>query len=213
MDRTIIAFYDNFHIANGAVRELVEYGFTRDDISVVANSANGAYGYMERPMNTGVVLTGYLPDERRAGARIGAGIGAAIGMVSGLLAGSGAWLVPGFEPAAAAGFSSFILFVLASWAAGSITGGIAGRILGSVIGLGIPEEEAEQYADSVRQSGVLVAVKADNFNGSLIYDVLSRYHPSELYDKTPQQHEPVWRNIRASRQPVYAREWENAHRQ
>jgi hypothetical protein len=212
MSRKITAFFSSFHIANGAVHELVEYGLPRESISVVADSVNGAYGFTERPMHTGIVQTNYVPDEYQAGTRIGGGIGAAFGLVSGFLAGTGALAVPGLEPAAAAGLSALGVFILGTTFAGTLAGGLFGRLLGAMIGLGIPEEEAEQYAESVRQSGVLVAVKAEAYNANLIRDVFDRYRPSEVADKTVDEQKPGWRKIRTKLQPVYVEEWERAQR-
>jgi hypothetical protein len=212
MFRKITAFYSSFHTANEAVRELVAYGLPRESISVVADSPDGAYGFTEKPMNTGLIMMDSLPDEYRAGTRIGGGIGMAIGLVSGLLVGTGAWAIPGTVPAVSAGLSALGLFMLASSVGGGMTGGIIGRVLGGLIGLGIPEEEAEQYADSVRQSGVLVAVNAEQYNSGLIREVLERYRPNEIGEKLIAQREPRWHKIRAIMQPVYVEEWKSARR-
>ncbi|HEY9087029.1 MAG TPA: general stress protein, partial [Anaerolineaceae bacterium] len=85
MTRTVVALYDNFQDANAAVRELVDNGFTRDDISLMAGDQSGEYGrylesdeYRNRDMNADV-------SGASSGAGVGASIGATLGGIGGLL--------------------------------------------------------------------------------------------------------------------------------
>ena len=43
MTRTVTAMYDSFTAAQRAVQDLVDAGFNRDDISLIANDAAGEY--------------------------------------------------------------------------------------------------------------------------------------------------------------------------
>jgi hypothetical protein len=41
MASTVVALYDDFASANAAIKELVDNGFSRDDISMIASDASG----------------------------------------------------------------------------------------------------------------------------------------------------------------------------
>ena len=187
MDRTVVAIYDSFQTANEAVRELVENGFPRETISIVANSIAA-----ERKMPPEPAVKGPVADETGAGAGFGAGIGAAIGVVGGLLVGLGALTIPGFGPVLAAGPLAVALSTLTGAGVGAVAGGFTGGLLGALIGLGIPEEEAEYYAEGVRRGGVLVAVQADAYNADQITGFLGKYHPMDLQAQAAQWRAQGW---------------------
>ena len=85
MAKTVVALYDNFDTARNAVEALVDAGFTRGDISLVANDASGKYAE-------------YVNDDD-----VSAGEGAGFGAVVGALVGLGVALIPGVGPVIAAG--------------------------------------------------------------------------------------------------------------
>jgi uncharacterized protein (TIGR02271 family) len=126
------------------VNRLVDAGFHRNSISVIANDADEKYAsYIDQD--------GGMDDTAK-----GAGIGAAIGGLGGLLLGLGALAIPGIGPVIAAG-------PIAAALAGAGVGAVTGGIIGALIDLGIPEESAHMYAESVRRGNVLVAAQvADN---------------------------------------------------
>ncbi len=43
MAKTIVGSFDSFEEAQDVVRDLQQHGFSRDDISVIANNATGKY--------------------------------------------------------------------------------------------------------------------------------------------------------------------------
>jgi hypothetical protein len=54
MTRNVVALYDNFEDANAAVRDLVDQGFQREDISFMAadqSRMTAQYGYRDRLMH------------------------------------------------------------------------------------------------------------------------------------------------------------------
>lgn len=145
MATNVVALFDSRDDAQRAVSELVSAGFSHRDISVVAQ---GQSGDMQRE---NVDDQGNLAGE---GASAGITSGAVVGGAIGLLAGIGLGFVP------------FLGFLVAGPVAGLITGAAAGAatggILGALIGLGIPENEAHVYAESVRRGGTLVTVHVND---------------------------------------------------
>jgi hypothetical protein len=130
--------------ASKVVNDLVNAGFHRNSISLIANNADDRYAsYVQPDVN--------LDDTAK-----GAGAGAAIGGIGGLLLGLGALAIPGIGPILAAG-------PIAAALAGAGIGAVTGGIIGALVDLGIPEESAEVYAEGIRRGNVLVVVQvADN---------------------------------------------------
>jgi hypothetical protein len=82
MRETVVALFDDFGTAQRVVEDLVDAGYLRDNISLVANDAAGEYAqYVER-----------------VGEDVTAGEGAGFGAVVGTLAGLGVALIPGIGP-------------------------------------------------------------------------------------------------------------------
>lgn len=177
MARTVVAIYDDFQAANNAVRELVDNGFPRDNISLIANNRG------DTNTTTAATTGESVADETGAGAGVGAGIGAAVGGIGGLLVGLGALTIPGIGPVLAAGPLAVALSALTGAGVGAVAGGVTGGLLGALIGLGIPEEEAEYYVEGVRRGGVLVTVQADEFNTDQIMDILNSYNPVDINER------------------------------
>jgi hypothetical protein len=188
MARNVVALYDDFQIANNVVRELTDAGFPRDNISIVANNSRGELG----TTTTTGREAGNVADETGAGAGVGAGIGAAVGGVGGLLVGLGALTIPGIGPVIAAGPLAVALSTLTGAGVGAVAGGVTGGLLGALIGLGIPEEEAEFYAEGVRRGGVLVTVQADDHNTNQIIDILNRHDPIDIKERAAEWRDQGW---------------------
>jgi len=144
MTKTVIGTYSTLEIATAVVDDLVRAGFHRNAISVIADDPDEKYAaYVDH-------------DTAADGTAAGAGIGAAIGGLGGLLVGLGALAIPGIGPVIAAGP---IVAALTGAGVGAVTGGI----IGALVDMGIPEESAHAYAESVRRGNVLVTAQvADN---------------------------------------------------
>lgn len=180
MTKTIVALYDDFSSAQRTLRDLVEGGFPRDDVSLMANNADGAGG------EAGTARAGTdTAEEGASGAAIGAGTGAAIGGIGGLLVGMGALAIPGIGPIVAAG-------PLAAALVGAGAGAVAGGLIGALTDAGIPEEEAGWYAEGVRRGGTLVAVRADDAAAERAADVMERNDPVDIETRAGEWRQTGW---------------------
>jgi hypothetical protein len=139
--RTIARLYDNYDDAAHAVSDLESAGIPHDDISLMANNAEGRVVPLEQRESEAV-----------EGAEVGAGLGALAGGGAGVLAGLGLLAIPGVGPVVAAGW-------LVALAVGAVGGAAAGGLLGGLVGAGINKEHAEVYAEGVRRGGTLVTVR------------------------------------------------------
>jgi|JI10StandDraft_1071094.scaffolds.fasta_scaffold24456_5 hypothetical protein len=161
MKTTISRLYDSYDDAARAVNGLVDAGVPHEDISIVANNADG------RTVPTVVETT-----EAGTGAGTGAGIGGLLGGGAGLLAGLGMLAIPGLGPVVAAGW-------LAATAAGAVAGVAAGAVTGGIVGAltnaGVSEDHAHVYAEGVRRGGALVTARVDDERLTVANAVLDRH--------------------------------------
>ena len=153
MAKTVVGLFDNARDARDTLQELRDAGFSGDDISMVGNNARGDYGEVDATGRDGTA------SEAEEGAGIGAAGGAVLGGLGGLLIGLGALVIPGIGPVIAAGT---LATALGSTALGAGIGAAAGGLTGALVGAGIPEDDANMYAEGVRRGDTLITVRADS---------------------------------------------------
>jgi len=170
MAKTVVGLFDDWSTAQNVVQDLVNNGFAREDISVVANQPEGE------------LATAGETDTGMGGLAAGAGTGAVLGGVAGLLVGLGALAIPGFGPILAAG-------PLAAALTGAGIGAVAGGMIGALVDLGVPEEEAEYYAEGVRRGGTLVTVKTDDNMVDRAVSIMNRHGAIDINRRAAD-----WRN-------------------
>lgn len=185
MQKTVVALYDNLDDAQQAVRDMVDSGLPRDQISLVANDQAGQLReYTD---------TGSGPSGAAQGAGVGAGIGAALGGIGGLLVGLGALAIPGIGPVLAAGPLAAALGGVAGAGAGAITGGVAGGLIGSLTDMGVTEQQAGYFAEGIRRGGTLVTVRTDDDDTTeRAKDTMNRHHPVDINERAGEWRETGW---------------------
>lgn len=188
MTKTVIALYDDLHAANDAVKELVDHGFSRNHISLMASDSSGQYS-KELNANASQVREANGASE---GAGLGAGVGAVIGGLGGLLVGLGVLAIPGIGPVLAAGPLAAALTGLAGAGVGAVAGGVAGGLIGALMDLGVPEETAGAYAEGVRRGSSLVTVKADDQMAAQAVEILNRHTPVDVNERVAQWRQAGW---------------------
>jgi hypothetical protein len=141
--KAVFGIYHTAVQAERGVLDLLDAGFTNDDISVLLPDNEGSKDFAHEK-NT------KAPEGTTAGVTTGGAIGGTLG----LLAGIGALAIPGMGPLIAAGPIMGAL-------AGLGVGGAVGGLIGALVGLGIPEYEAKRYEGRIKRGGVLVSVHCD----------------------------------------------------
>jgi uncharacterized membrane protein len=189
MNKTVVALYDDFTSANDVVKELVDYGFAREDISVMSR---------EHTHLDDTELEGDTVNRTAEGAGVGAGIGAALGGISGLLVGVGSLFIPGVGPVLAAGP---LVSLLASAGIGAAVGGVTGGLLGALVDMDIPEEHAHQYAEGIRRGGTLVTVRTTEDRADSAVQILNRYDPVNIDERVNQWRDTGWSRFDPESQP------------
>ena len=180
MAKQVVGLFDNMQDAHSAVSELTNAGFTSDDISIVANNSSGQSANYDA--DTG--------SEAGEGAGAGAVGGAVLGGLGGLLVGLGALAIPGVGPVIAAGT---LATALGTTAVGAGLGAAAGGLVGALVGAGIPEEDANIYAEGVRRGGALVTVQAaTDSDADRAADILDRYNVVDIDDRGSDYRSSGW---------------------
>jgi stress response protein YsnF len=193
MAKTIVGLFENFTDAQSVVRELVDQGFPREDISIAANNAAGEYSEYTA---TG---QGAVDTDQMSGAAAGAGTGAVVGGLGGLLVGLGALAIPGIGPVVAAG-------PLLTTLAGAGIGAAAGGLIGALVDVGVPEEEAGYYAEGVRRGGTLVTVRADDHGVDRAVAVMERHNAVDVDQRAAYWRQGGWTGYTPEARPYTAEE-------
>lgn len=196
MTRTVVALYQNLEMAENVVRDLVDAGFTRDTISLVANDAQGVYA--DRYVDTVETTIDYDDEDVKPGE--GAGFGAVVGALVGL----GVALIPGIGPVLAVGPLAAALMAGIGAAAGAVTGGV----VASLVDFGIPEEEAHVYAESLRRGATLVSVTTDDVASARAEDILNRHHPLDVEERADFYRSAGWDEFDHEGEPYAANDAE-----
>ena len=153
-DRTkvVTAVFRDRYDAERAFDYLHTLGYTQNEINVLMSDKTRS-AYYPTNKEEGKHDAGTMATE---GMGIGGAIGTAVGasLAAALAAGTVATLlIPGI---------GWVAGPLAAALAGGGAGAVAGGLIGALVGAGIPEQNAEAYADALRNGGVAIAVHPRN---------------------------------------------------
>ena len=155
MSKAVICLANTKDQAETIVTNLKNSGILNTNISVLLPDLSGNRDFSHEH-NT----------KAPEGTTIGVSAGGVAGGVLGLLAGIGALAIPGVGPFIAAGP---IMAALSGAAVGAAIGGVAGAL----VGMGMPEYEAKQYEDKVKNGNILISVHSnDNDEAQRIKEIM-----------------------------------------
>lgn len=205
MTRTVIGLFDSFDVAQDVVKDLVDSGFQRDQISLVS----------QETQQTQAVGETHEDDAAGRGAVSGTLLGGALG----LLVGAGLLVIPGIGPVLAAGpIAAAIGTMSAAVGAAAIGAGVgaaAGGLAGALIGEGIPEDEAHHYAEGIRRGGRLVMVPAEGAEADRAHAIMQRHGAVDIRERADSWRADGWNGTRTSDtvlqgQDEAKRDWEES---
>lgn len=187
MAKTVIGLFDNSAEAQKVVQELLEDGFKRDDISIMAKKGTDAAGVAGGVDKKGAKVAYVEEDghDQIEDMAKGAGTGALFGGLAGLLVGLTALAIPGLGPVVAAG-------PLAAAIAGAGIGATAGGLMSGLTRLGVPEGDANHFAEGVRRGGTLVSVNASDEMAGDAVAVMKHHGAVEIDKRAAQWREEGW---------------------
>jgi hypothetical protein len=194
--RTVLGVFQSIDDAQRAFGDLEADGFSRDEISLIANKA-GAYKAETGRERAAELNAAAEP----AGSDIAAdaGIGAAIGGVGGLLLSFASLAIPGVGPIVAAGP---IIAALGGAGIGAATGGI----IGALTETGVPEEAARHYAEGIRRGDVLIAVRAEGAGADRAARILDQNGAIDIDDRVSGWRSRGWTGFDPDAAPLTADE-------
>lgn len=175
MTETITRIFSRYDEAVRAVDALRQHGIAEADISIIAH-AESVPPLPDTAGENPATATG-----------TGAGLGGVLGAGAGLLAGIGALAIPGLGPVVAAGW-------LAATAAGAAAGAVTGGMVGALADAGIPESQANVFAEAVRHGGILLMVRTDH--PAEAERIIARSASIAFQQLPPDFHEAAWPSIR-----------------
>ncbi len=184
--KTVTGLFDDYASAERAVDDLEAAGIPSADISIVSYKDGGESNAAE-------------------GAGVGAGIGAAVGGAGGLLAGLGLMAIPGVGPVVAAGW---LAATLTGAVGGAVAGGAVGGLIGAFTEAGVPEEEAQVYAEGVRRGGAVVSARVPEERVMEADAILSRADRVDINRRRAAYAEEGWERFDDAAPPYTAAEVE-----
>jgi uncharacterized membrane protein len=155
MKKTGVRLFRDPVEAQVAVRDLRDAGFAEDHVSLVT-----------REESANQTAADHEPTE-------GTAKGAAIGGVAGALLGVVAMALPGIGPVLAIG-------PLAAALTGAGIGAATGGMLGALADMGVPEREAQQLTEAIREGGTVVIVQANDKTWDAATAILDQHGALDL---------------------------------
>lgn len=177
-NRKVFGVYRDETDARRAIEELLNMGYTADEISVVSKNSD-----LTR-RNTDVVDRG-SDTATEAGLKGGAATGAAVGGLGGLLASLGLLAIPGVGPILAAGP---IAATLAGVVTGGAIGGTVGTLGGALADAGASEEDIRYIDERFEAGDIIVYVDVNDDRYDRVSETLGyrkwddNTDPGVLYD-------------------------------
>jgi hypothetical protein len=174
MSRTAVGLVETREGAERLIDDLLQNGFRREDISLVARDEKGpnpaehtAIGSVEKGVKTGV--------------KVG-GIG---GFLAGV-AGIAGFAMTGFGPILVAGP---IVLALAGLGVGAFAGGLIGVLTHA----GVTEADAKHFTEGVREGGILITVATNAAGVDKAMQIMNRHGAITQWneDGTPRRRTPL----------------------
>ncbi|HEY8242822.1 MAG TPA: hypothetical protein VII68_05130 [Casimicrobiaceae bacterium] len=172
-DKTVVASYNRLADATAAMRDLREADFAETDLNLLASRST-----REGAPDVDV-------DDAASSAATGAIAGGALGGAAGLAASLLGLAIPGVGPILAAG-------PIAAALAGVGAGAVAGGIVGAFTDVGISENDAQVYAESVRRGGAVVTVRTDEARAAQAEEILDRHDAVDIEERVAEWKRQGW---------------------
>jgi uncharacterized protein YjbJ (UPF0337 family) len=147
-NRMVTGLFRDRESAERAYGSLSERGYGKDDVNLMmSDDTRKKYFSDDDDSEFGT--------KAWEGAGKGAAIGGGVGLTLGALAAIGTTL-------ALPGLGLLIAGPIAAGLAGGGAGALTGGLIGALVGHGIPEEQAKQYDQGIREGGILMGVEPRN---------------------------------------------------
>lgn len=194
--RTVIALFDDFADAHRALHALVDDGFDRQFISLVARDVYGAYQKTMTEMEAAAEQ-----DNTEGNASIAEMLSGLNGLLDGIIV----------RPAPGIG-STMIAGPLSKTAGQAGTEAATEALLDALSELGVPTETAEEYLEGVRRGGTLLVTQVEDRRTGGAVDILDRHNPAELQQRVQNWRAQNWSGFERQGEPLNAEQIEEQRR-
>lgn len=188
MTYTVFATYDNIKSGHKAIADLIGLGFHAKDIGVAVYDVK----------NDEISLSADVNSEEGAvtGATFGTFLGAVFGLVS--------ITIPGVGPIIAAGPLTAALGALTGAGIGAASGAITGGLAAAFLNLGVSEDDAHYYAESLRRGMVLVMVQVYEGATDVAMRTLLKHKPVDIDQRVGEWSAEGWERFDPELEPYTA---------
>lgn len=184
--KTVVGLYEDIADAQAAINELVNAGFDRADISMIASDRwTDGEGIAPTTDINGDSLTTTDADQLGTDVAAGMATGGVMGGLGGVLLGLGALAIPGIGPIVAAG-------PIVAGLTGAGIGAAVGGLVGALVSWGVPAETADIYAESIRRGNILVGLKTDDSNVQRATNIMNSYAPIDVERRSQYWRDTGW---------------------
>lgn len=190
MIKTVIGSFDSIAEAASVARDLRAAGFLESDVNVVANNAQPGSVSDANPSPPRATVA----EDAATGAATGVVAGGALGGAAGLAASLLGLAIPGIGPIMAAG-------PIAAALVGAGAGAVAGGLIGGLVDVGVPETDAEYYAEAVRRGGALVTVRTDASRTEEAENMMRQHGAIDIEDRVARWRSTGWKGYNPNDPP------------
>jgi hypothetical protein len=193
--KTVVGMFDSMQDADRVVDSLRAEGLTNEQISVVArdtrdqaNAVGSRHSEGRDPVETSGFALG------------GATVGGVLGLIAAATGAVGSLAIPGIGPVIAGG--------LLATAIGAGVGAAAGGIIGALTSHGVPEEDANVYAEGVRRGSTLVTAHVDDHMADRVENLMRQANVVDVSQRRTDWQSGGWNKFDPNAEPDnYNRNW------
>jgi len=142
-NRMMTGLFRDRESAEGAYRSLSSRGYGKDDVNLIMSDDTRKKYFADDDTELGTKAW----EDAGKGAAIGGGVGATLAAIAAI----GTTL-------ALPGLGLLIAGPIAAALAGGGAGALTGGLIGALVGHGIPEEQAKQYEQGIKDGGIVMGV-------------------------------------------------------
>jgi len=178
MARTVVAIYDDFVSASKAIKDLIDRGYIREQISIVSNDVRGEYA--------SVIGTGHATEAKVGAVNV---VQTQLVDLKRALVNPNVMNISGVGPVVAAGPLSVSL-------------ANSSELMRGLRSIGVPEQQAHYYAEGVRRGGTLVSLEVSNEATRGAIDTLNAYKPVEMNKRIALWQDAGWSKFDPKAEPL-----------
>lgn len=201
MTTTIIGMFQTTTAAQETVQDLLDQGYPREDISMIAREALAESATAPPESEFG----------RSQGARSGAVGGSLVGGSMGLLVGVDTFVLAGLGAAVVSGpLGMAIATALATTVAGAGLGAAVGGLMGALVGAGVSEDKAAVYTEGLRRGATLVAIKVEESTVPQVEALMQQHGALDVEEQADQWRKEGWQSRETPTEPTSGNAWEQS---